>query len=70
MYLKEEAMMMVYVDMENKRIGLIDPEWCNKEGQPNKPFYYIKLFEKLLPELVAYKFEVLQFKAKGIATVN
>ncbi len=53
MYLKEEAMMMVYVDMENKRIGLIDPEWCNKEGQPNKPFYYIKLFEKLLPELVA-----------------
>ncbi len=25
MYLKEEAMIMVYTDMENKRIGLIDP---------------------------------------------
>lgn len=55
-YLKEAAMMMLYVDPENKRIGLIDPEWRNKNNQPNKPFYYIKLFERILPELVAYKF--------------
>ena len=47
---------MVCVDEKNKRIGLIDPEWKNKEGAINKPFYYIKLLEKLLPEIVAYKF--------------
>ena len=48
-YLKEDAMFMIYLDVENKRIGLIDPEWKNKEGNPNKPFYYIKLLEQLLP---------------------
>ena len=61
---------MVYVDTDNKRIGLIDPEWKNKEGSVNKPYYYIKLFDKLLPEIVALKFEVFQFAPKGIPNVN
>ena len=69
-YVKETALFIVIMDLQNKQLYILDSDWKNAKGTFNEPYYYIRVFEELAPELVNMNCIAHLYPAKGVPSIG